>query len=200
MRTKLIRIFSLLLFMFFSFTGCKSKTNKNQTVQQIDRQPAVAGKFYPGEKSVLEDTLKAMFNRAVANKIDKPVLAIIAPHAGYVFSGDVAASSYNQVKKKHYKDIFVVGSSHYALYKGAAIYASGDFITPLGKVKVDINLAKSLIKNYPCFVENNSAHSPEHSIEVQLPFLQYIFGDDINLVPILLEHKTKANAGRLPKR
>jgi hypothetical protein len=153
---------------------------------QTDRQPAVAGKFYPGNKNSLVDSLKAMFKRAVPKKTNKPVLAIICPHAGYIFSGDVATSSFSQIEKKHYKDIFVIGSSHHALYDGASIYDEGDFITPLGKVKVDKELARSLIKSNKCFTDDIAPHNGEHSIEVQLPFLQYLLGDDINLVPILV--------------
>jgi len=186
MKKKFLPIFLFFFLVIIAGTDCSSKTGYKKPQQQIDRQPAVANQFYPGDKKVLEDTLKAMFRRAVPKKITKPVLAIISPHAGYVFSGDVAASSFNQVEKKHYKNIFVIGSSHHALYDGASIYSSGNFITPLGIVKVDMELCRALIKANSCFTGDISPHAMEHSIEVQLPFLQYSLGDDINIVPVLI--------------
>ncbi len=140
-----------------------------------------------------------MFRRAVPKKTANPVLAIICPHAGYVFSGDVAASSFNQIEKKHYKNIFVIGSSHHALYDGASIYDEGDFITPLGKVKVDRELARSLIKSNKCFTDDIAPHNGEHSIEVQLPFLQYLLGEDINLVPVLIGGQTENDCKQIAK-
>jgi hypothetical protein len=189
---------SLLIFIFVaSCFYCVSGTVSNQ--QQTDRQLAVAGKFYPGDKNSLEDSLKAMFKRAVPKKIDNPVLAIICPHAGYIYSGDVAASSFNQIEKKHYKYIFVIGSSHHAIYNGASIYDAGDFITPFGRVKVDKELARSLIKSNKCFSDNIAPHSGEHSIEAQLPFLQYLLGDDINFVPVLIGGQTENDCKQIAK-
>jgi len=166
---------------------------------ETNRQPAVAGQFYPGNKSELEDSLKAMFKRATFKETSNPVLAIISPHAGYVFSGAVAASSFNQVEKKHYKNIFVIGSSHHALYDGASICIFDNYITPLGKVKVDKQLASELIKSNSCFVQDYGADTVEHSIEVQIPFLQYILGDDINLVPVLVGTQSEKGCQEIAK-
>jgi MEMO1 family protein len=180
------KLFMLHFLILFFGTDCSSRGGNGKQAQQNDRQPAVAGKFYPLAKSALEDSLKNMFKRAVPKKVEKPVIAVISPHAGYIFSGEVAASAFNQVEKKHYKDVFVIGSSHHDYYDGASIYSEGDFIMPMGKIKVDKELANTLIKSNPCFVQKSSAHSLEHCIEVQLPFLQYLLGDDINLVPVLI--------------
>jgi AmmeMemoRadiSam system protein B/AmmeMemoRadiSam system protein A len=161
-----------------------------ETSPQDDRMPAVAGQFYPADKTALSDSLKVMFGRAVGKRTTKPVLAIIAPHAGYVFSGTVAASSYNQIEKKNYKNIFVIGSSHRVLFDGASIYYYGNFIMPLGTVKVDQKLCRKLMAENPCFTEYREAHNGEHSVEVQLPFLQYLLGNDLNLVPIIIGSQT----------
>ena len=109
----------------------------NIVVQKNERYAAFAGQFYPGTKKELTDTLNAMFRRAVARKDTRPVLAVIVPHAGYIFSGTVAASSYNQVAKRKYKNIFVIGSSHRAFFDGASIDLVDNIVPPLGSVTTD---------------------------------------------------------------
>ncbi len=179
------------LFVLVFCVDCHSQPDgKMVPPSLVDRKPVVAGQFYPGSKAALTDTLNAMFRRAVGKITDKPVVAIIAPHAGYVFSGVVAASSYNQIEKKKYKNVFVIGSSHHVLFDGASIYTSGNFITPLGTVKVDKELGNKLISDNDCFRENLQAHSKEHSVEVQLPFLQLLLGNELNLVPIVIGTQT----------
>jgi MEMO1 family protein len=152
-----------------------------------DRQPAVAGQFYPARQEDLSNMLRQLFSKAVPSKKLGSVLAVISPHAGYVFSGEVAASSFNQLDpKKEYKNIFILGSSHYVAFDGASIYSAGDFITPLGKVRVNTGLANKLIKNNSVFSDRADAHEREHSLEVQLPFLQYALKKDFKIIPIIL--------------
>ena len=154
---------------------------------QRDRQPAVAGQFYPADKNELSKMLKDFFAKAVAPKKIAGVVAIICPHAGYVYSGGVAASSYSQIDPtKEYDNIFVLGPSHYVGFEGASIYDEGDFITPLGTVKVNKELGRELIKKYRVFSDRTDAHRLEHSIEVQLPFLQYVLKKPFRIVPIVL--------------
>jgi MEMO1 family protein len=185
MKIKVKIILLSYLLLSTSCGQCNSQTDKKRNMEVQDRMPAVAGQFYPSDKNILEDSLKAMFKRAERKKTDKSVLAVISPHAGYIFSGEVAASSFNQIEKKKYKNVFIIGSSHHAYFEGASIYL-GDFITPLGKVKVNKILAESLIEKNKCFVNDPGVHLNEHTIEVQLPFLQYVLGNDINLIPVLL--------------
>ena len=150
-----------------------------------DRQPAVAGQFYPADKDELAGTLKGLFAKAVPSKNFKHVLAVIAPHAGYVFSGEVAASSFNQVDPgREYENIFILGPSHHVGFEGASVYSKGNFITPLGTVEVNRVLAARLIRENEVFVDRDDAHRYEHSIEVQLPFLQYIMKKSFTIVPI----------------
>lgn len=159
--------------------------NKEQT-RQTDRQPAVAGSFYPADSVTLWTTLKEAFAKAEPHKASGNVLAIVSPHAGYVFSAKVAASAFNQIDvTRKYEHIFVIGSSHRALFDGASIYTIGDYITPLGHVKSD-PLGKDLVKNYKVFTDNATPHQEEHTIEVQLPFLQYLFKSEISVIPIVL--------------
>lgn len=171
----------LLLGILFFFSNCQSQ-NKN-----TDRQPAVAGQFYPASREELNSALKQLFSKAVPSKEIKDVIAVISPHAGYVFSGEVAASSFNQIdSEKEYENIFVIGSSHHIAFEGASIYSHGNFITPIGTVKVNTELTAQLINKYSFFTDRTDAHENEHCLEVQLPFLQYRLKKTFKIVPIIL--------------
>ncbi|MEI6433599.1 MAG: AmmeMemoRadiSam system protein B [Bacteroidota bacterium] len=156
-----------------------------------DRKPAVSGKFYPASEKELKTTLKTLFSKAKPRSGGN-VLGIICPHAGYVFSGEVAASGYNQVNPdKQYDNVFIVASSHQIFFDGASVYNKGNYVTPLGTVKVNLELANKLIKENPVFTYNPDADKTEHSIEVQVPFLQYHLKKDFNLVPIVIGTQSK---------
>jgi AmmeMemoRadiSam system protein B/AmmeMemoRadiSam system protein A len=171
---------------------CQSQENK------IDRQPAVAGSFYPAKQEELNATLKQLFINAVPSKDIQNVIAIISPHAGYIYSGEVAASAFNQIDPaKEYENIFILGSSHYVAFEGASIYSQGNFITPLGTVKVNTRLADQLIKNNSVFSNRTDAHAREHSLEVQLPFLQYRLKKDFRIVPIILGTQSPETCRRI---
>ncbi len=155
--------------------------------KHLNRQPAVAGKFYPADSSELYSSVKVLFARATPSKHLDNVVAVIVPHAGYIFSGEVAASGFNQIDpSKEYENIFIIGSSHHVSFEGASIYHWGNFITPLGKISVNTTLAKKLIKQYAVFTDRIDAHLNEHSIEVQLPFLQCKLKKSFKIVPIIL--------------
>lgn len=153
-----------------------------------NRKAAVAGKFYPGSKKKLESQLKQLFVETKAEpNTSLPLQALISPHAGYVFSGKVAASGFNQIAAKAaYRRIFVLASSHQYRFNGAAIYTLGNYETPLGEIEVDQKLGRQLEKTSDVFQNNPQAHNHEHSLEVQLPFLQYKLGNNFKLIPIIL--------------
>ena len=114
---------SFFVVLFLIPAGCRSQSDR------VDRQPAVAGQFYPAKTEDLRTTLTSLFSSAVPSKGIKDVVAVIAPHAGYVFSGEVAASAFNQVDaSKQYDNVFVLASSHQVAFEGASIYTKGDFI------------------------------------------------------------------------
>ncbi|MGA9405939.1 MAG: AmmeMemoRadiSam system protein B [Bacteroidota bacterium] len=162
-------------------------TNSLSQNTQSDRQPAVAGQFYPSQRNELEAELKKLFSKAVPPKNIKNVIAIISPHAGYVYSGEVAASAFNQINpKKEYENIFVLGPSHHVALEGASAYASGNYVTPLGTVKVNTQLGEQLAKENSVFTNEIEPHVYEHSIEVQLPFLQYCMKKEFQIVPIVV--------------
>jgi MEMO1 family protein len=161
-------------------------SGNNQKPKTANRQPCVAGQFYPGTEAALKDELDQLFERALPKKAGNP-LAIISPHAGYVFSGQVAASAFNQIdKNKTYKRVFLIGSSHRTQFDGASVYNRGNYVTPAGEVTVDTALADKLIEEHACFRFSAEADLHEHSLEVQLPFLQHQLGKKITLVPIVI--------------
>ncbi len=152
-----------------------------------DRQAAVAGQFYPGRPADLTRSLDELFSRAIAPKGLSNVVAIIVPHAGYVYSGEVAASGFNQIDPDQaYDNIFVIGPSHHVMFEGAAVYCSGNFLTPLGRLEVNRGLGEELIKKNPAFTRRTDAHAKEHSVEVEIPFLQHHLKKPFRIVPILL--------------
>ncbi len=146
------------------------------------RTPVVAGQFYPASAS----QLKAMIERLVDEDIGKQdVIGLVSPHAGYIYSGPVAGAVISRVR---FKDTFVImGPNHTGRGKPFSIMTEGVWQTPLGDVKIDAELGKRILALSSCLEEDSSAHQYEHSIEVQIPFLQY-FRPDIRIVPIILTH------------
>ena len=152
-----------------------------------DRQPAVAGTFYSADKETLKKDIAALFEKCKKTSDNRTVRALICPHAGYVFSGEVAASAYSSIPSDaSFKNIFIISSSHVMAFDGASVYNKGDYITPLGKVMVNREIANELIRKNKVFNFPADAHIKEHSIEVQLPLIQYYFNSQTSIVPIII--------------
>jgi len=144
------------------------------------REPAVAGQFYPDSPSQLRSMLESFIDK---NAEKEEVVGLVIPHAGYIYSGAVAGAAISRVR---FKDTFIViGPNHTGYGKPFSIMARGTWETPLGKVEIDTELAEKLIELSPYLKNDKLAHEHEHSIEVQLPFLQY-FKPDVKIVPIIL--------------
>lgn len=155
--------------------------------QGHDRQPAVSGSFYPASATALRDELAACFAEAGAPLPGVRVRALIVPHAGYVFSGRTAAAGFAAIPPAaEYDNLFLIGVSHRYAFEGAAVFTSGDMITPLGKVRVNREAGEKLRATNRWFIEHDAAHGPEHSLEVELPFIQYHFEHQPAVVPILI--------------
>jgi len=155
------------------------------------REAQFAGQFYPGNKNELTKQLAEFFeeakNLSINSGENQRLQAVIVPHAGYVFSGQVAATAFQQIPENaSYKRVFVIASSHRYSFNGAAVYCNGNYHTPLGETTVDTQLSKELVKNSEWFLDDAEAHENEHSLEVQLPFLQHKLGNNFLLVPIIL--------------
>lgn len=152
-----------------------------------DRHPYSAGRFYPADKEILMKDLFNLFNTCRKSSGNFTVRAIISPHAGYVFSGKTSAAAFSAIPANtHFKNIFVIGSSHVMYFDGASVYNCGDYLTPLGRVTVNKDIAAKLIQSSNVFNFPVDAHIKEHSIENQLPFIQYYFKDNPPIVPIII--------------
>ena len=146
------------------------------------RNPVVAGQFYPESPSGLREMIREMIDDKA---VKEEVIGLVSPHAGYIYSGPVAGATISRVKLK---DTFIImGPNHTGLGKPFSIITEGTWRTPLGDVEIDSELAKQILAPSSYLKEDYAAHQYEHSIEVQLPFLQY-FKKDIRLVPIVLSY------------
>ncbi len=149
------------------------------------RRPVVAGAFYPGDPETLLQTLSSLFGGKrpqLKGSLSRP-LGLIAPHAGYVYSGGVAADGYGEAGKRGRPDaVIVLGTNHTGLGHPISIARAGAWRTPLGDAPVATELADMLAeRGFPIAEE---AFLREHSVEVQLPFIQYLFGPEIPFVPV----------------
>jgi len=150
------------------------------------RNPVVAGQFYPDSVSQLRAMIESMVDEKAAKE---EVIGLVSPHAGYIYSGPVAGAVISKIK---FKDTFVImGPNHSGLGKPLSIMTEGTWKTPLGEVEIDSELAKKILAISSHLQEDPVAHLREHSIEVQIPFLQY-FKRDIKLVPIVIAYATGA--------
>lgn len=151
------------------------------------RKPAVAGAFYPNDKEELAKRVDDFLSNAGRADVQGRILALIVPHAGYDYSGQVAAYSFKQLENTRFKKIIIISPSHYVGFDGISIYNKGSFETPLGLVKIDEELAGRIIQRNKRFIFYPEAHQKEHAIEVELPFLQRIYKDkDFRIVPIVM--------------
>lgn len=152
------------------------------------RPATQANRFYTGDAKELEYEVDSLLMCHNSSQVYDNLAALIVPHAGYYFSGNVAASAYMTINtKKRYKRIFLLGPSHHEWLNGASVNTEADYYaTPLGNVKVDHETAINLTKADSIFTYHRSAHSQEHCLEVQLPFLQRRLGDVPPIVPIII--------------
>jgi len=150
------------------------------------RKPVVAGMWYPDEKTELTATLQELFDSIIFYDGEENIepLGLVVPHAGYVYSGKVAAYGYSLLKNMHYDTIILLGTSHHFLENIVSIYDGDFYSTPLGTIEIDNDIAKTIIDSHKRFTFHEHVHAKEHSLESQLPFLQYQLSD-FKIVPIL---------------
>ena len=150
------------------------------------REPAVAGRFYPDAKAELSKKINNYLDKALIESLPGKPVAIISPHAGYQYSGAVAAYGFKAIKDYKYKRVIILAPSHYSRYRGASILDVDAYKTPLGLVNLNSGICNNLVNNPPFIGTFKNAHKREHSLEVQLPFLQTVLGDDFELIPVLI--------------
>ncbi len=150
------------------------------------RRPVVSGMFYPAKKDTLIKLINDLINQANIEENEKSIFGLISPHAGYIYSGPTAAYGYKLLKNKKFDTIIILGPSHYTLMKGASVWPDGKYETPLGFIDIDSEVTNFLLTNNEHIEFNQIAHIQEHSIEVQLPFLQVVLKEDFKFVPIIV--------------
>jgi AmmeMemoRadiSam system protein B len=159
------------------------------------RKAFVAGQFYPGQNdSCIDEINECLDARTLSGALPETVVAGIVPHAGWTFSGSLAAMVFSAIKQQHEKvHTFVIfGAAHGYFGQSPALYARGSWMTPVGEVAIDEELADAVLSAGPA-VSDAGAHRAEHSIEVQVPFMQYLF-PGAKLLPILVPPREQAVA------
>ena len=177
-----------------------STLQAQQASAQVNRQPAVAGSFYPWSRQSLELYFTELYKLPGPEELEGHVRCLIVPHAGYDYSGPVASSGYRSIPREaDYQNIFIIASSHREYFEGASVYSVGDYITPLGEARVNRTIAAELIENNEHIQFNASAHDREHSIEVQVPMIQNHFENTPPIVPIVIGSSSASTARELAR-
>ncbi len=146
----------------------------------IIREPAVAGQFYPKDKNELITLMDSFLNKVELPHITGTPQILILPHAGYVFSGQTASYGFKAIENSNYDNIIIIGPSHNFPISDFILYDGDAVKTPLGLVAINKNIVNELLKNQNIKADN-SIHQPEHSLEVEIPFLQHLFKNDFQL-------------------
>ena len=146
------------------------------------REPVAAGTFYPGERDVLADTVDALVAAAFQPLHRSSPIALIVPHAGYAYSGPIAATGYALLRGSGISRVALFGPSHFVPLQGLAVPGTDAWRTPLGDVRVDEELREDAVHHGARI--DDRPHAPEHSLEVQLPFLQRLLGEGATMLPV----------------
>jgi AmmeMemoRadiSam system protein B len=160
------------------------------------RPAAVAGTWYPGTAGALAREIDAYVADADVEAIAAPVRALVAPHAGLMYSGPVAAFAYKAARTTSYDAVVLVGPSHFVGFDGVSIWPAGAWQTPFGAVRVDEALAAAIARETPAIIERPAAHGREHCLEMQLPFVAHLM-PATPIVPLVMGYQTRATAEAL---
>lgn len=184
-----------LLCIAFIFSLIISVPTGGEALEMTDlitiRKSVIAGSWYPGNPAVLKSNIEDYIKNVHIDDIEGRIVGIVSPHAGYMYSGQVAAFSYKLIKDKSFDGVIVIGPSHRHYFRGASIYDGTGYETPLGVVPVDKNLAETIMSKGSGTISSvPAAHSQEHSVEIQLPFLQVVLGE-FSFVPIVMGVQSK---------
>jgi MEMO1 family protein len=155
------------------------------------RSSAFSGSFYSSSSKKLSHQISLLFENCSNFCSTKNIQGLVVPHAGYYYSGAVAASGFNQIKKNNYERIVIIGPSHRLSFSGASIFDGSAYETPLGLLSLDEECISTLRSQSKLFQFIPQAHEHEHSIEVELPFIQTLFKNTIPIVPIVIGDKDR---------
>ena len=167
----------------------KAFTEKKEDISV--RKPKMAGQFYSANEKKLGLQIDNFIQKADSSDLNRKIKGLILPHAGYVFSGQVAAYGVKSLKDQKIERVILIGSSHNVLFKKVAIDGNDKWQTPLGEVDVDTKTRNELVQRTDLFNINKEAHKQEHSLEVEIPFLQKAIQNDFKILPILTGYDLK---------
>jgi hypothetical protein len=148
----------------------------------MQRQPAVAGQFYPGSEGKLSAALSRLIPEGTS---PQPVKGVISPHAGYLYSGSIAGQLFSRIAIPD--TVLIIGPNHHGTGAAAALYPDGEWLTPLGTVSINSRLNALLLQHGPYLRSDGIAHQHEHSLEVQLPFIRYL-RPDVTISALCIGH------------
>ncbi len=149
------------------------------------RESVIAGTWYPGHPKTLRAEIVRYLDQAEPVKPKGDLVSLVVPHAGYMYSGGVAAYAYKQLEDTHFERVLILAPSHRAHFRGTSTYNLGGYKTPLGVVPLDQEIVDALLEHEPFFGYFPEAEDGEHSLEIQLPFLQVIL-KDFKLIPVIM--------------
>lgn len=156
------------------------------------RKPAVSGAFYPASKTELTEAIDGFLSYATPPAVPGRILGLMVPHAGYFYSGQVAAYGYKLLENQDIDTVILLGNSHTEYGDGISIFPEGAFETPLGKVDIDAELARRLMAEDSSIKAHTSPHMRDHILEVQLPFLQTVLKKKFKIVPMVFGNDSDA--------
>lgn len=154
------------------------------------RNAVVAGSFYDSDPEILRREVDFLLNEEKSPKLKGTIRGLVAPHAGYMYSGAVAAAAYRVLKGASYEAVLLVGPSHREYFDGVSIYSGDAYQTPLGEVPINTEFRSALLRQSHFIQLSEAGHRSEHCLEVQLPFLQRVLGD-FSMVPMIIGNQTK---------
>lgn len=156
------------------------------------REAYVSGAFYPDDYEKLKNDIKSYLDITTPDLTYKKLIGAIVPHAGYIYSGRTAAYAYSIIKNSKKRDFLIIGPNHSGYPSYPAIYPDGYWNTPMGYAKVNSELSSKILLKSNIIRDDKEAHMIEHSIEVQIPFLQYIFNNNFTFSPLVLGNQSQA--------
>jgi MEMO1 family protein len=200
MKTMRSARYSMMALLIVTLAIAALKSVRAASPQNV-RQPGVAGSFYPADPTALAAMIDDMLAHASPPPIKDPILAVVAPHAGYQYSGPVAAYTYAALKGRKFSRVVVIAPSHYEAFEFTSVFDGDAYNTPLGMVPVDKAFAAQLVKMSPTIRFSSQGHTPtpagaEHALEAQLPWLQRILGN-FALVPVVMGDQSYENSRAL---
>jgi len=150
------------------------------------RPAAVAGTFYPADRTELESLVGSCLETDSAPKNEDKIVALVSPHAGLIYSGKVAGEGYHLLKNRNLTKIIILAPSHYEYFEGGTVYGGTAYSTPMGDISINSELSNELVEGCEYLSFSSIGHGREHSLEVQLPFLQMVLNNDFEIVPIIV--------------